>query len=131
MKSILQALSIAGFASLAVLAGSCAPAQRPTAPTVIPELAGRTAGAPQRCVPTRPSDSLRIVDAQTVIYGSGQTVWVNRPASTCPGMDQMDVLVVDLIGSQYCRGDRVRTIDPVTKIPGPSCILGDFVPYRR
>ena len=42
---------------------------------------------------------------------------------------------VDLVtypfGSQHCRGDIVRTMDRLSHIPGPGCVLGDFVPYRR
>ena len=41
------------------------------------------------------------------------------------------VLVTEPTGSQYCRGDIVRTFDRSSRIPGPACILGDFVPYRR
>jgi hypothetical protein len=46
-------------------------------------------------------------------------------------MDRMQILVVEPIGAQYCRGDRVRTMDPVSRIPGPACTLGDFIPYSR
>jgi hypothetical protein len=28
-------------------------------------------------------------------------------------------------------GDLVRSFDSVSKIPGPSCRLGDFIPYTR
>jgi hypothetical protein len=130
MKSILAASTLTPFACLAALAGSCASA-RPAGPAVIAELAGRTAGAPQRCVPIRQTENLRIVNPQTVIYGSGRTIWVNTLASNCPGADRMDIFVVEPIGTQYCRGDRVKTVDPVSRIPGPACILGDFVPYSR
>jgi hypothetical protein len=42
-----------------------------------------------------------------------------------------DILVTYPIGSQYCRGDITRTIDRISRMPGPGCVLGDFVPYRR
>ena len=130
MKSFLAPLTITAFASLAALVGSCAPAQ-PAGPVALPELAGRTAGAPQQCVPIQQTESLRIVGPGTVVYGSGRTIWVNRLASSCPGADRMDILIVEPTGPQYCRGDRLRTVDPVSRIPGPACILGDFVPYSR
>jgi hypothetical protein len=41
------------------------------------------------------------------------------------------VLVTEPVGSYHCRGDIVRSIDRYSRIPGPSCILGDWVPYRR
>lgn len=121
--------SLAGAAMAAAMA--CAMAGTPEASRPLPELAGRTAGAPQRCVSIQPSQSLRIAGPQTVLYGTGRTIWVNQLASNCPGMDPMDILIVEPIGSQYCRGDRVRTADPVSRLPGPACILGDFVPYTR
>lgn len=116
--------------ALAILMGGCSPSMPPSdAP--ITELAGRTAGAAQRCVPNEPGRSLRIVDERTLLYGSGETVWLNRPISECVGADRMDTLVIEPSGSQYCRGDRVRVIDSAGGIPGPICALGDFVPYRR
>jgi len=130
MKSFSPPLTITAFGSLAVLVGSCAPAQ-PASSTAVSELAGRTAGAPQQCVPIQQTASLRIVGPGTVVYGSGRTIWVNQLASSCPGADRMDILIAEPTGPQYCRGDRVRTVDPVSRIPGPACILGDFVPYSR
>jgi hypothetical protein len=130
MKHAFPISAFAGSLCLAMLAGNCAPAQ-PTGRAVLPELAGRTSGKPQRCVPASHSASLRIADPQTVVYGSGGTIWVNRLASNCLRTGPMDILVVEPIGTQYCRGDRIHSVDPVSKIPGPYCLLGDFVPYRH
>jgi hypothetical protein len=116
---------------LAGLASGCSPPPAAT-PGVIPELAGRTAGAPRNCVTNDSPSSLRIVDGRTMLYGSGSTVWLNRLAVECPGVDSWnDILVAFPSGSQYCRGDIVKTLDRTSHIPGPSCILGDFIPYRR
>jgi hypothetical protein len=122
---------IAVLIALAAAAAACAPAQRPGAPAAIPELAGRTAGPPQSCLSIDPTASLRIVDPATMLYTSGSTVWLNRLAAQCAGGSRFDIVVSHPTGSQYCRGDVVQTVDPVSKIPGPSCVLGDFVPYRR
>jgi hypothetical protein len=119
-----------GLGALALFAGACSQ-QPPGAPTAIPELAGRTAGPPQDCVRIDPSTSLRIVDSRTMLYTVGNTVWLNRLATECPGADKFDIPVTHPLGDQYCRGDIVRANDPVSKIPGPSCVLGAFVPYRR
>ena len=117
--------------ALAATGAGCAPSNPAGPPAPIAELAGRTAGAPQRCVPTQQTGTLRIAGPGMVLYGSGRTIWLNRLASPCPGMSRMNFLVVEPFGAQYCRGDRVRTVEPVSKIPGPSCLLGDFVPYTR
>ena len=119
------------LAALAATAAGCAPAQPAGAPAAIPELAGRTAGAPRTCVSADQSSAMRIVNDRTVLYSQGRTVWVNQLASECPGMNSMDVLAVEVTGSQYCRGDRIRRLDPTSNIPGPTCVLGDFVPYTR
>ncbi|HEY0414238.1 MAG TPA: hypothetical protein VGD66_13975 [Allosphingosinicella sp.] len=96
------------------------------------ELAGRTAGPPQSCIPTDQGRSLRIVDDRTLAYDSGRTLWVNRLTAPCPGLRPMDTLIVEVNGSQYCRGDHVRSRPfPGNGIAGPICILGDFTPYRR
>lgn len=95
------------------------------------ELAGRTAGPPESCIPAESNQNARIVDARTLVYDRGRTIWVNRLDSDCPGMRPMDTLVVEVHGSQYCRGDHFRTLSTGSTIPGPVCILGDFTPYRK
>jgi len=131
MTRISRIVSDLGIAALAVAASNCAPADTRPTTVAIPDLAGRTAGAPQRCVPTQPTEALRVVDSHTVVYGSGGTIWLNRLATECPGMTRMDILVIEPMGTQYCRGDKVRSVDPVSHIPGPTCVLGAFVPYTR
>jgi hypothetical protein len=119
-------------ALIALLAGSCV-APQPDAPQRPPvELAGRTAGTPQRCVSIQQSDALRTSDTNRhmLVYGSGRTLWANQLGPSC-GFGRDDVLVTEPIGSYHCRGDIVRSIDRYSRIPGPSCILGDWVPYRR
>ena len=95
------------------------------------DLAGRTAGAPEACVAAIQNQPLRIVDRQTIAYDRGDTIWVNRLDSNCPGLRPFNTLIVEVQGSQYCRGDRIRALEPGSSIPGPVCILRDFVPYRR
>lgn len=94
------------------------------------QLAGRSAGAPQSCVPIAQATSLEIVDRQTLAYRVGSTTYVNRLPTDCPGMRPFNTLIVETHGSQYCRLDRVRALEPGSSIPGPICPLGDFIPYR-
>lgn len=131
MKIISVISAVAAVGGLTMSLGGCSMPPPDAAATPVPELVGRTAGAAQRCVPIDRITSLRIARPGIILYGSGRTVWVNRMADECPGMDRMDILVVEPLGSQYCRGDRVRTVEPLSKIPGPVCLLGDFVPYTR
>jgi hypothetical protein len=93
------------------------------------ELAGRAAGPPVNCVQTNQLDSLRISqnNRHALIYGSGRTVYANNLGVCRYGSD--DVLVTEQFGSQLCRGDIVRSFDRYSRIPGPTCVLSDFVPY--
>jgi hypothetical protein len=118
-------------AATVFLLGSCAVA--PTAERQGPpvELAGRSSGPAQHCVLVDQTSSLRVSenDRHTLLYGSGRTIWAN-PLGQC-GFGYDDVLVTEPLGSYHCRGDLVRSFDRSSRIPGPSCVLGDFVPYSR
>jgi hypothetical protein len=123
-------------AALPLFIASCAPPPPAAAPGQAPrqaeELAGRTAGAPQHCALIERQEGLRVSqsDPHTLVYGTGRTVWANNLGPGC-GFARGDTLVVHPIGASYCRGDIVRSFDGQSRIPGPSCALGDFVPYRR
>lgn len=96
------------------------------------ELAGRIAGTPQRCITLNAQEGLRISenDRHTLLYGSGRTVWANHLGPEC-AFGSNDVLVTQPFGSSLCRGDIVRSFDRMSRIPGPGCVLRDFVPYTR
>jgi hypothetical protein len=99
---------------------------------VAQELAGYVAtGAPQTCVVSRSSDTLRVVDSRTLAYGFGRTLHINRLPGDCPGLHPMTTLIVEASAGQFCRGDRVRSLDPGATIAGPSCNLGDWTSYTR
>jgi hypothetical protein len=120
------------IAAFVLLLGSCAappPDSERQGPPV--ELAGRVAGAPKRCVMLNRMDALRVSEnnRRTLIYGSGRTVWANYLGQCGFGYD--DVLVTEPIGTDLCGGDIVRSFDRTSRIPGPSCVLNDFVPYTR
>ena len=97
------------------------------------ELAGRVAsGPPQSCVATQQSTNLRVIDRQTLAYEQGATLWVNRLAAPCPGIEPLNTVIVEpKLGTQYCQGDHIRGLEPGGIIPGPVCFLGRWVPYRR
>lgn len=123
-------IPIAAFAAFAV--ASCAP-QPPAPPDAAfaQLLAGYVAGPPQSCVLASSNTNLRVIDSRTLAYGSGRTISVNRLPGDCPGLSALNTLIVEASSGQYCRGDRVRGLEPGGIIPGPSCNLGDWVTYRR
>lgn len=116
-------------AALLTSAGCARPAT-PAGSVLAQTLAGRVAGTPKVCVSTLPSQNLRILDPGTLAYGDGRTIYVNRLPGPCPGLQPLNTLIVDAQPGQYCRGDRVRPLEIGSVIPGPSCNLGDWIPYR-
>jgi hypothetical protein len=95
------------------------------------ELAGRAAGTPRDCVSTSSGAGLAARGRQILVYQSGDTIWVNRLAAQCPGLDEWSQIVIEVHGSQYCRGDQFRARHAGQSIAGPICVLGGFTPYRR
>ncbi|HEX6661547.1 MAG TPA: hypothetical protein VF067_06745 [Sphingomicrobium sp.] len=120
---------VVGGAVLALLCSGCAPSNPAGGPTPMPELVGRTAGPPQSCVNHDSSTSVHFTNRNALVFTSGPTVWLNT--TRCPALTDNDLPIFELSGSQYCRGDIVKTVDRYSGIPGPSCVLGDFIPYRR
>ena len=119
--------------ALCLTVASCAVPPVPIGQSAVPsELAGRVAGTSTRCLSIGPSSSLRVADGDrhTLISGSGRLVWSNSLGGSC-GFGSNDLLVFEPFGTQYCRGDIVRSVDRSSGMPGPSCVLGDFVPWVR
>jgi hypothetical protein len=117
---------------LPLLAGCAAGANGSTAEDELAAaITGRQAGPPQACVSASGGQTFRVVDSRTIIFRAGDTVWVNRLRSACPGVRPLSTLIVEAHGSEYCSGDHVSGLEPGGLIPGPICLLGDFTPYRR
>ncbi|MEO8453889.1 MAG: hypothetical protein ABI454_01905 [Sphingomicrobium sp.] len=117
------------IAPIVLLAG-CARPVEPASVGLARELANYVPGQAESCVSSRPAEGLRVIDARTIAYGSGRTVYVNHLAGPCPALSPYNTIIVDTQGGQYCRGDRVRGLEPGSIIPGPSCNLGSWTPYR-
>lgn len=117
---------------VAVLAGCQRAALSPAgvADPLAREVAGRAAGSPQACISALPNQNLRVIDAATVAYDLGGTIWINRLRQACPALDQLNTVIVERTGPHICRGDRVRGLEPGAVIAGPPCNLQSWVPYR-
>lgn len=94
------------------------------------ELAGLTAGEAQACVIAGPTARLVARDRRTIVVEEGRTLWVSRLEADCPGLDPAVAVAIDSDPGRYCRGDRIRAIEPGRQ-PGPFCPLEGFAPYRR
>lgn len=107
------------------------PSTPPADPALTRELAGRFAGAPRSCITNFSNSNLTAIDANTVVFRSGSTIYVNHLAAPCPSIAPFSTLIIEAQQGHYCRGDRVRGLEPNSIIAGPVCILGDWVPYRK
>ncbi|SMQ75842.1 hypothetical protein SAMN06297468_2992 [Altererythrobacter xiamenensis] len=94
-------------------------------------LEGREAGEPRTCIPQRGSDRMRVIDKTAIVYGRGDTIYVQR-TSDPEQIDDSDVLVVRRFGgSQLCRLDNVTTVDRYSGFFSGFHIFEEFVPYTR
>jgi len=124
--------------TMACLAGCSAPVAQP-APTpeasaqLTRELAGRTAGAPIRCLPRYGSTDVQVIDDWTVLFRQGGTVYVQHPPGGCSGIGSNRNTMVSRIwgNGQVCSGDIQHLVDLSTGIGGGSCVFGPFIPYPR
>lgn len=101
--------------------------------TLDKQLAGKVAGEAIRCLPNyRNTDATRVSDT-ILLYRSGRSlVYRNDLKNSCPGLARdSDIMVVQQFGSQTCSGDFFHLVDRTSGIRGPTCVFGDFVPYRK
>lgn len=94
-------------------------------------LEGRVAGKPVKCLPTHAMDNSTIIDKTAIVYRSGSKLYVNRPRSGAEQLDDDDILLTKLYGSQLCNVDKVDLIDRGSRMWSGFVLLGDFVPYAR
>jgi hypothetical protein len=127
MDAVMRRLLLIGLIGLM----GCSRPAVPAGADLAQAIAGRSAGPPQSCVQIESSSNLHAIDEATIGYGSGRTIYVNRLPGGCPGLRDLSTIIIEAHGSEYCRGDRFRSVELGQGIPGPTCILQDWVPYRR
>ena len=95
-------------------------------------LEGRVAGEPTNCIRNLPTERSRTIDKTAYVFGSGSTIYVQR-TTTPDRINDRETLVIRRFGggSQLCRQEVIRTVDPVTGIFGGGVMFVDFVPYTR
>ena len=129
---VLALMAMTALASCTPSAQMQASAQAEAAKDLADALGDRVAGAPKDCISTSDSDGPQIIDDHTILYRPvGRTLWRNDLANSCPGLRPYTTLIVEVHGSQICRNDRFRTIEPGTSIPSAFCVFGKFTPYEK
>jgi len=95
------------------------------------QLAGLVPGQPQSCIdPFRYRNTSRV--GNTILYKNGRNdIMRTDTGGGCFGLRRGDAFVATTVGTRFCRGDIVRTIDLRNRVPSGACTFGDFVPYRK
>lgn len=139
----LRMLPLIASGALAVLLAGCAPAgsAEPSAAPLSPkqaallekQLAGKVAGKPIHCLQSsgRNYQTIRVSDDILLYRASGRLVYQNKLRGGCPGLGRDDdIMVIRSYGTGTCKGDFFHLIDRTSGIRGPTCVFGEFVPYR-
>ena len=71
------------IAPIALLGGCARPAE-PASAGLARELANYVPGQAESCISSFANQNLRVIDARTIAYGSGRTVYVNHLAGALP-----------------------------------------------
>jgi hypothetical protein len=94
-------------------------------------LAGKVAGAPISCIPTRRANDMVVIDDNTIAFKDGARVYVNHPQGGCSQLSQGHTALVTREYAQPgpCSGDVAQVVDTFSHMTVGSCTLGDFTPY--
>jgi hypothetical protein len=128
----MRKVAIALTAVAALLAGPALQAK----PKLTPQqelaklLEGREPGKPTNCLSSSDTREMRVLDKTAIVYGWGNTIWVNVPKNA-EDLDDDEVMVTKTFGSQLCSLDIVHTMDRTSHMTTGFINLGEFVPYRR
>ncbi|MFM9936916.1 MAG: hypothetical protein ACKVOL_12055 [Novosphingobium sp.] len=127
------AAALAATLAAAVLAGSAAEARtRLTGEEQLAKLLeGRVAGKPVDCITMTNIGASTVIDKTAIIYGSGRTVYVQRPRIGATSLDSNDILVTQLTTSQLCSIDTVQMRDRNSHFWRGFVGLDKFVPYTK
>lgn len=96
-------------------------------------LGGKVAGEPVRCIRNDQGvNTVRVSDDILLYRVSSRLVYRNDLRGHCPGLGRdSDIIVTQSLGGMGpCSGDIIRLVDRTSGISGPSCVLGEFTPYR-
>ncbi len=94
-------------------------------------LEGRVAGEPTRCIRTLPSQRMQTIDGTAYVYGSGNTIYVQRTRHPDQINDNDALVATRFNATELCRLDQMTTVDRVLGVFTGAVFFEDFVPYTR
>ena len=119
------------LAAAALLAAPMAAEARQTPQQQLDKmLAGRVAGKPVDCIDTLVNRDSTVIDKTAIVYGSGRTIYVNRPKYP-EQLNDDDILVTRLNSTRLCSVDTVSLHDRTGGWYRGFVGLSEFVPYTR
>ena len=95
------------------------------------ELDDKSAGPPQACITRFEAEKMDSFPDTLLFRVSNDLVYVNRPETGCPAIGGSRRMERRTIGTNLCRGESFQVVDNQSGAFIGSCILSDFVPYRR
>lgn len=97
------------------------------------ELGGKVQGEAIKCLPNHlRHDTVRVSDNMLLYRASRNLVYRNDLRDSCPGLARdRDIIVVRQFGSSTCSGDFFHLVDRTSGMRGPTCIFGEFTPFRK
>ena len=129
----MRQLAIALVTATALLAVPAAVSAKPklTGEERLAKLIGdRIPGEPVSCISQFHTRDMEVIDKTAIVYKNGGTIYVNRPKNAAD-LDEDDILVTKLHGSQLCNVDIVQTYERSGYFWNGFVNLDKFVPYRR
>ena len=96
------------------------------------ELRDKVPGPPQSCITRHEADRMDTIGNDTLLFRvSGSLVYRNGIPGGCPMAGASRRLERRSIGTNLCRGEPLHVVDNQTGTYYGTCVLGDFIPYRR
>jgi hypothetical protein len=92
-------------------------------------LAGHAPGKTSQCIDPKFASGPQVIGHDTLLYRQGGTIWKANVIGPCPALDDDVTVIVDMWGSQLCRNDKFRVLEPNATIPSAYCRLGSFQQY--
>jgi len=130
MIRIIRTLAAAGLMLTAIPALAADQLAQRGETALAKRLEGRIAGKPVSCLTLRDARASEIFDRTAIVYESGSKLYVNRPTDAS-SLDNDDILVTRVYGSQLCRSDPINLISRGGGFMHGFVILNDFVPYTK
>lgn len=124
--------SVAGLALAVAVAAAAGAAQDTPSEKLQKITTGRTAGAPEECVPKSGRTRMEIIDSSAVaVYDSSKRYNISLISRDCSFLKPGRQLVMDGRKPRICAGDPFLVVDTETDIQYGSCRWGNFVPYMK